>query len=155
MPTPPDLAGILQRWPKFGGYNSSFDKIALTDLLAVDLEVEWGSLVNRCQASGFEDIHQLMFLFGLISFRNNVNLDIIHTLIAFSILDDLKTFRPPMWPCFTHFRHNRVPIRDNLFRLIEICLVPYDCKVASKQRKKLVAAQRDLTKDKKRKRNLL
>jgi hypothetical protein len=149
MPTTPDLAGILQNWATIGGYDRSFDKFLLSDLIDVQFALEWGSLVNLCRTSGPQDKYRLMFLFAVMSFGNNVEMNIIRTLIAFVVLEDLKPLDPPKWPSYLHFRQIHNPSVDYLIQLIKPCCVPYPgdergtfhFNVSSKQRRKLEAAE--------------
>jgi Protein of unknown function (DUF3638) len=150
LPEIPDLAGILLNWPTIGGYDRSFDKFLLTDLLDIDFALEWGSLANLCRLSGPKDMHRLMFLFAVVSFRDDVEMDVVRTLIAFAVLDGLKGLDPPKWPSYLHFRHNHVPSADYLVQLIKHCCVPYPgdergifhSSLGSKLRRKLENAER-------------
>ncbi|KAI9734261.1 MAG: hypothetical protein M1834_002365 [Cirrosporium novae-zelandiae] len=150
MPTTSDLAGIFQNWPTVGGYDRSFDKMLLSDRLAVQFDLEWGSLVNFCRISEPKDKFRLMFLLAVVSFCNDVDMDIVRTLIAFAVLEDLKALSPPKWPSYTQFRQNQIPSIDHLFPLMKDCCFPYpdddrdtlqDLKLSFKQRKKFEAAE--------------
>ena len=149
MPTTSDLAGILQNWPTIGGYNESFDRILLSDRLAVHFALEWGSLANLCLNSEPKDKYQLMFLFALMSYDDNADMDIIRTLIAFAVLEKLKALDPPKWPSYIHFRQNQVPRTDYLLQLIKPCCIPYpgderstfQYSLSSKQRRRLEVAE--------------
>lgn len=144
-----DLAGILQSWPTIEGYDRPFDKVLLSDHLAVDFAREWGSLVNFCRDSKSKGKYQLMFLFAVMSFRDDVNMDVVRTLIAFSILEDLKTLSPPKWPAYIHFRPNQIPHIDYLLQLIKPYCRPYVCDerstfqhmLSTQQRRKYVTAE--------------
>jgi hypothetical protein len=103
MPRIPELAGILQSWPTIGGYHRSFDKFLLSDLLDVQFGLDWGSLVNLCRASGPQDMYRLMFMFAVMSFGNDVEMNVVRILIAFMVLEDLKALDPPEWPSYLHF----------------------------------------------------
>ncbi len=123
--TTPKLAGILENWPTIGGYDRPFDKFLLSDRLDVQFALEWGSLINLCRVSGPEERYKLMFLFAVVSFRNDVDMEILRTLIAFTVLESLKALDPPKWPSYTHFRHNHIPSADYLVLLTKSCCVPY------------------------------
>ncbi|MCJ1463509.1 hypothetical protein MMC07_002117 [Pseudocyphellaria aurata] len=125
MATTRDLAGILQSWPIMQGYDRPFDKFLLSDHLAVDFAHEWGSLVKFCRESESRDKYQLMFLFAVMSFRDNVDMDAVRTLIAFCIWEDLKILSPPKWPAYIHFRPNQIPKIDYLLQLIKPYRRPY------------------------------
>lgn len=125
MPVARDLAGVLQSWPTVEGYDRVFDKVLLSDHLAIDFAREWGSLVNFCRASESTDKYRLMFFFAVLSFRNDVNMDVVRTFIAFSVLEDLKSLSFPKWPAYIQFRPNQIPHKDYLVQLIKPYRVPY------------------------------
>jgi len=149
IPRTPKLAVILQDWPAIGGYNESFDKILLSDRLTVNFALELGSLANLCVNSEPKDKYRLMFLFALMSYNDNADMDLVRTLIAFAVLKDLKALDTPKWPSYIHFRQNQVPRSDYLLQLIKPCGVPYPAYERStfgyilsfKQRRRLEAAE--------------
>lgn len=149
IPTPSDLAGILQNWANIGGYNCSFDKILLTDLLDVQFDTQWGSLVTFYRNSTSEDTYPLMFLSSIMSFRQDADMAVVRTLIAFALLADLKDLHPPKWPNYSQFRHNHVPRVEYLVQLMRSCVSPYSgdersdfgFSLSLKQRKKFETAQ--------------
>ena len=149
MPTTPDLAGVLQTWPSIGGYDRSFDKFLLSDRLDVDFAAEWGALTNLCCSSDRASLYPLLFLFVAISFRCDVDMDIVRTLIAFTISEDLKVLDTPKWPTYTYFRQNQAPNVDYLVQLIKPCCIPYQgdersslqIVLSSQMRRKLEAAE--------------
>jgi Protein of unknown function (DUF3638) len=149
--TTSDLAGILQNWATIGGYDRVFEKVLLSDRIAIEFPLEWGSLVNLCRASEHRDRHQLMFLFAVMSFRDEVDMITLRTLIAFSVLEDLKALDPPQWASYIQFRSNQVPGIEYITDLIKPFCVPYpgderdifQSGLGSKLRKKLEAAERE------------
>lgn len=149
MPTTLDLAGILERWPIIGGCDRLFDKPLLSDRLGVDFALEWGPLINLCRDSEPKDKYRLMFLFALLSFRDDVEMEILLTLITYSILDDLKAIDPPEWSSYIEFRQSEIPDIKYLLPLIKPYCVPYpgderstlQSRLSSKQIKKFEAAE--------------
>ena len=125
MPTTHDLAGVLQNWPIIGGHHDVFDKVILSDLLDTKVDTEWGSLVALCRKAKPEDVYHLMFLFGLISFRDDANMDVILTLIAYTIFEDLKQLTPPKWPMYADFCYNKIPQNNEVLEWIKPSLTPY------------------------------
>lgn len=125
MSTIPKVIDILQSWPTIGGYDRTFDKFLLSDRLNVQFALEWGSLVNLCRMSGPNEKWQLTFLFAIMSFRNDVEMDILRVLIAFMVSESLKALDPPEWPSYTQFRQNEIPSSDYLSHLIKDCVVQY------------------------------
>lgn len=125
MPKIPKVVDILQSWPTIGGYDRTFDKFLLSDRLDVQFGLEWGSLVNLCRMSGPKEKWQLSFLFAVMSFRNDIEMDILRILIAFMVSESLKALDPPEWPSYTQFRQNEIPSSDYLSHLIKDCVVQY------------------------------
>ena len=149
MPKPPDLAGILQSWPNIGGFDRSHDKILLSDRIDVQFALEWGSLVTLCRVSGPEDRYRLIFLFAVMSFGDDVEMDVLRLLIVFVLLPVLKALDPPKWPLYLNFRPTDTPSADYIIKLIKPCCVPYpsderstfQSSISYKLRKKLEAAE--------------
>ncbi|KAH7021746.1 hypothetical protein B0J12DRAFT_773782 [Macrophomina phaseolina] len=147
LPTTPDLAGILQNWPTIQGFGRPYDKPLLTDHIGMDFSLEWGSLVDFCRNSGPQDVYRLTFLLTAISFRNDVNMDLVTTLVSFAISKRLKALEPPGWPSYSHFRQNHVPTIDYLMQLIKPFRMPYPgderatFNLSAKVRRKLEAAE--------------
>ena len=147
--TPSDLAGILQNWTNIGGYVCDLDKVLLTDLLDLQFDTMWGPLVNLCRECTSESAYRLMFLFGIMCFRQDVNMAVVKTLIAFALLADLKALRLPEWPSYIHFRYNQQPRVEYLVQLMKPYLAPYGnderstfgYALNSKQRRKLEVAE--------------
>ncbi|KAG0648167.1 hypothetical protein D0Z07_5692 [Hyphodiscus hymeniophilus] len=146
--TTSDLAGIFQDWATIGGYQGFFEKFLLTDLLSVDFVADFGSLVNLCRCCSAEDSHRLMFLFALMSFRHDESMEILRTLLAFAIFEDLKVVAPPRWLSFTQFRYRQTPRIEYLSQLIKPSYIPYGedarsifLNLNAKQRRKLAATE--------------
>ncbi|KAL9633457.1 MAG: hypothetical protein Q9164_004691 [Protoblastenia rupestris] len=143
-----DLATHLKEWPLIGGCDRQFNQFLLSDLLELDIGLEWGSLINVCRSSGPMNMDRLMFLFALISFRAEINMEIVRALIAFATLDSLKSLEPPKWPYYVDFVRDHIPSADELMQLMKDCCVPYPddeqstlhLKISLKERRKLEAA---------------
>ncbi len=143
-----DLASILQKWPNIGGYDRVFDKVLLSDRLAVDFAIEWGSLVRLCKDAGADDTHRLMFVLGAIAYGKYHDMDIVRVLIAFAVLPDLKSLVLPSPPCFSNFQFNQAPKVEHLALLIKNFYQPprkneqenLGFRLSSKQRKMMEAA---------------
>lgn len=126
LPTTTDLVGALQKWPTIQGHGQSFDKYLLSDCLDVQFGLQWGSLVDYCRGSTRDRLYPLSFMFAMLSFSANADMDLIRTLIAFTISERLKQLEPPKWPSYSHFRPNHVPTMDNLTQLMKPFRVPYE-----------------------------
>ncbi|KAI9733803.1 MAG: hypothetical protein M1818_007070 [Claussenomyces sp. TS43310] len=150
LPTPANLARILQDWPNIGGYDRSFDRVLLSDCLDIQFAADWGALVNLCLASNSEDKYALMFLFAAISFNDDTNMEVIRTLIAFAVLEDLKKLLPPKHVSYDQFRHSGIPHAHYISQLVRPFCTPYtdeeqrllEFHPAPRQRKKLDQAKR-------------
>ena len=147
-----DLSGILQGWPTIQGYTHEFDPSLLSELIDINLADNWGSLFKYCQESpGYEDRYKLMFLFASISFNKEVDMNVIRSLIAVSIMSEFKALVAPQWPCFTYFRAGQIPTMEILVDLMSSCRIPYGedertlfpDALQFKQRRKLELAQRE------------
>ena len=126
MPVPQDLMGILQNWPNIGGYTHQYDKVSLTELLHVDLALDWGPLSNFCSLAEIdEDCFRLMFFFSIISFSLDINMDIVRTLIALTMYDDLKRIKPPGGALYVQFRAGQKPSLHPMRMLLEPYRLPY------------------------------
>ncbi|KAK6334542.1 hypothetical protein TWF730_003756 [Orbilia blumenaviensis] len=152
LPLPRDLAGILEKWQKIGGFGNILDKILLSDKLNIDLPLFWGSIVNLCQWSDQVDRYKLMFLFATLVYNGNVDMDAVRTLISFATNPALKSCDLPMGASFDNFRRNPVIKAENLRLLIKpYCKtwVKSDIQTATgftlnaKLRRKLEAAEAD------------
>lgn len=149
MYTTSDLSGILQNWPSIRGFDQIFDPALLTGFLNMQPAVEWGSMVNFCRHSKREDVHRLMFLFALISFGAQADMDSVRVWIAYAVIEDLKSAEPPIWEKYTNFRFNEVPTESYLVELIDKCRAPYpgderdllEVQISHKMFKKLQNAQ--------------
>lgn len=148
--TTTDLAGILKDWPEIGGFIGIFEKPLLSDILGLQIASEWGSLVKLCYASSAKDAYQLMFLFSTISFRQDIDMRIVRTVIAFAILEELKGIPTPAWPVYKGFKEKEIPQAEYLQQLMQLSLTSYegdklsklDLNFPAKQRKKFDALQR-------------
>ncbi|KAI1947456.1 hypothetical protein LOZ57_003184 [Ophidiomyces ophidiicola] len=119
-----DFAMSIQNW-NIGGFDSVFDKFLISDLLNIQYDSYLGSLVNLCRLADCSEKHRLMFMFAIMSFRSDVNMLIIRTIIAFAIIDTLKEIEPPKWPSYVNFRYRQLPTIQYLRQLISPCCTPY------------------------------
>ena len=125
MQSTTDLAGILQKWPNIKGYCLAFDKVLLSDRLHVDFAAEWGPLAVSCQKFQPEQKYRAMFLLAPMAFSSEANMDVIRTLLGFSVLAELKQVKLPQCPIYSHFRQNQVPTVSYVLQLIRPYLTPY------------------------------
>ena len=121
----PKLASSLEAMPVIGGYVRSFDKVQITDILNADLGVDWGALITSAVSSCYDDRFRLTFLYSLLAFSANVNMDLLRTIISFPLLVDLKRLALPNAPAYSDFRLYEVPKVENLVALMEPAKLPY------------------------------
>jgi hypothetical protein len=122
--TTPDLAGILQGWPKIEGFDKPFDMVILSGLLSLDFAAEWGPLASLCLKATHEDRYTFMLLFAVISFRGDIDMAVVRSLVACAVLQDIKNVVPPTFSSYTNFRHNQLPTVAHLKQLISPCCLP-------------------------------
>lgn len=126
LPVPQDLLGILQNWPNIGGYTHQYNKVSLDELLHVDFALEWGPLSNLCSSTQIdEDCFRPMFFFSIISFGLDINMDVVRTLIALTMYDELKRIKPPGAALFAQFRAGQKPSPHSMRMLLEPYRLPY------------------------------
>ncbi|EXJ58525.1 hypothetical protein A1O7_05951 [Cladophialophora yegresii CBS 114405] len=150
LPSPSLLHVMMQQWPHIAGYGDGmvvYDKIRLSDRLDADIASSWGPLVNLCRLSSQDTKYKLLFLLATISFREEVDVHAIHTLIAFSVFPDLKKIDLPSWPSYTQFRPGYTPKTHYLKQLLGSSVLPFatsgsQISMTQKERKALDAARR-------------
>lgn len=101
------LSKLLERHNSVGNFNQVFDKVSVNDRLKVEIVQSWGSLVRFAREQ--KDPYSLIFMFAPISFNLEVDLSLVRTLVAFSILEDLRKIPLPPWDDFLHFQGDQSP----------------------------------------------
>ena len=144
-----NLAEMLQIFPVIGGHYQMFDKMQLTDRLSISWGSEWGSLVELCKTCDKRDIFRAEFLFAVMAFGADVNMDLLRVLAVFAVCENLKSLDPPVWPSYSQFRRDQIPHVNYLVQLMKTCCFPFTDDVLGelkfnlsyKQRKRLEAAE--------------
>lgn len=112
------LAGVLEKFPVIGGHHRQLEDFQqLTDLLNLDLALEWGALLERCRKASSKDLFDLVFLLGTMAFAPEVPQELILIMVAFALFDDLKAIEPPKHPSYAQFVHNQKPDATSLVAL--------------------------------------
>ncbi|OCT51497.1 hypothetical protein CLCR_07876 [Cladophialophora carrionii] len=150
LPSPSLLHVMMQQWPHIAGYGDGlvvYDRIRLSDRLDTDIASSWGPLVNLCRLSSPDTKYKLLFLLATISFREEVDMRAIHTLIAFSVFQDLKKIDLPSWPSYTQFRPGYSPKTYYLKQILSSCVLSFTTSesqigLTQKERKAVDAARR-------------
>ncbi|RAO65870.1 uncharacterized protein BHQ10_001882 [Talaromyces amestolkiae] len=117
LPTTHGLKDIMRTWPLIGGYENSFAPRVVGDWLGADLAQEWGGLVKICGDKSREG-YSIMFILGLMAFADGANMEILRTLSAFSILQDLKALNLPNVSSLSGPRMDQAPLLEELISLI-------------------------------------
>ncbi|KAK4169727.1 hypothetical protein QBC43DRAFT_37606 [Cladorrhinum sp. PSN259] len=143
--TPHNLASILSQGNTIGGYVSCYDKVSLSDRMQTDIRENWGSLVQYCRIGRSQ--YDLMFLFGNLCFRQNVDEGLVKALLAFAIVGDLQTLPVPPWPSYFNFRQEGSPKLEDFIKYIQYYKIEapkndfegFGSLINAKQRRKLQA----------------
>lgn len=136
----PSLISLLHDAHIVGGYGKCFQKVQLTDLLAVNIKSDWGALTQRAMKSDPQDCYNLMFFLGPIAFSDDANMDLLHKLISFAISPDIKAIQPPPHAAYYHFRADGAPSSPYLVALMERAKMPFSA-TGFKKRSQLVIAE--------------
>ncbi|KAL2041871.1 hypothetical protein N7G274_005656 [Stereocaulon virgatum] len=145
-----DLAAILQEWPLIQGFDQDFDLYLFTDLINMSLACNWGSIFRLCaESSVSSDRFKLMFLLATVSFDAYIDMTVIRSLIAVSVMEEFKNLQLPCCPVFSHFHKDQVPTVEYLMQYMKPYRSPYpdDARALlpmtlnAKVRRKLEAAQ--------------
>jgi len=115
----PNLVSLLQDSHIIGGYSRELDRSQLSDLLAIDLKANWGSLAQHALESDSADRYRLMFLYGPMAFSSDVDMDLLKVLMSLSRTPEAKTIPPPEWPAYFHFRAEKEVPLSYLVSLME------------------------------------
>jgi hypothetical protein len=121
------LASLLQKMPIIGGYVRGFDKVQFTDILEAgrNLGVDWGALVNTTLGCSKDERFRLVFLFSVLAFSAEANVDLLRSIISFALITDLKRVSFPKAAAYNHFQSNEVFQINALIRLVEGAKQPY------------------------------
>lgn len=114
---PTNLVTIFSQCNVVGGYDSTYDKISLSERMHTDIREDWGSLVNYCREKRSQR-YNLMFLFAALSFRGSADEALLKALVAFSTFEDLQSLVLPSWPRYFNFRPDAVPTSDMIVKLL-------------------------------------
>ena len=151
MKVSPDLAARLQEWPLIQGYTCDFEVHLLSSLIDLDPATNWGSLFRLCHKVDTEyDKPRLMFLFATVAFGGRIDMLLLRSLIAISVMSESRNVSLPKCAEFVHFRRNHIPSIGHLAQFIRPHKTPYPgdernllaVPMHGKQRRKLELAQR-------------
>ena len=101
------LLNTMKTWQTIGGFNQTFTKLSLQELMELDIRGDWGSLYDLCRFSSKEQsTWRLMFTFCAITFGHAEESDChLRTLLACAFSREFTTIDPPR----THTLYNLEP----------------------------------------------
>ncbi|KAH7412021.1 hypothetical protein DE146DRAFT_784622 [Phaeosphaeria sp. MPI-PUGE-AT-0046c] len=112
------LADLLVDTPIIGGYVKLFDKIIISDILHTDLGFEWGALVRTALTLSQDKKFEMTFLFSILAFSQEIDIDLLRAVISFSLLSDLKTIPLPEAVAYSHYKIGEGPHLDKFIQVI-------------------------------------
>ena len=145
-----DLASNIQEWPLIQGFDQDFELYLFADLINMNLACNWGSIFKLCiESSKSNDRSKLMFLLATVSFDVHIDMTVIRSLIAVSVMEGFKDLQLPCCPVFSHFHKDQVPTMEYLMQYMKPYRSPYpddarallSVALTAKLRRKLEAAQ--------------
>ncbi|KAI1741165.1 hypothetical protein F4680DRAFT_464954 [Xylaria scruposa] len=117
------LEGILESSEIVGGFsapdaqqNTSYAG-SLISQIEDPINENWGKLVDFCRHTSSKA--PLLFRLGLLAFNSKADMDTIHSLAGFGLIDELRNLNPPQHRSFANFRSREIPSVDLLESLIE------------------------------------
>ncbi|KAI0809453.1 hypothetical protein GGR55DRAFT_175773 [Xylaria sp. FL0064] len=107
------LISILESSEVIGGFPAADTRASISPVRPLINQVEdsiiqnWGELVDICRGRGSQS--SLLFRLGLLAFNGNANMDLIHCLAAFNLVDEINSLNPPQYQYFTNFQSRGPP----------------------------------------------
>ncbi|TQS35022.1 hypothetical protein Golomagni_04573, partial [Golovinomyces magnicellulatus] len=123
LPTTKNLMKIFEKWSSFQGFLNPLTEYLISDLINMKIPNYWGSLVNFMRSIHQKSKYKLIFILGIISFNEDVDMEVITTLIAYAVSDKLKSLCPPDVPFYERYERKERPTIDTL--MIQITSVQY------------------------------
>lgn len=131
FPVRPDLARLLRGWPIIYARGEPAAGLLLSNLLGAEAAMEWGSWLSLCRTARVADKYLLCFVLGALAFRKAHDMDLVRSLIAFAVLDDLKALELPPWPSYSGFEFRQTPSASYLLQLIAPFCMPCEGRSAA------------------------
>ncbi|KAI0541382.1 hypothetical protein GGR58DRAFT_519492, partial [Xylaria digitata] len=107
------LGSILESFEIIGGFPSLGPDTPISYAAPLINQIEdpinekWGELVDFCRRGASKA--SLLFRLGLLAFHEKADMDIINSLAAFYLLDEIKNLDPPPYQHFANFRSREPP----------------------------------------------
>ncbi|KAI0116284.1 hypothetical protein GGR51DRAFT_312844 [Nemania sp. FL0031] len=100
----------------------------------------WGELVSFCRHGANEA--SLIFRLGLLAFYGKADMDIIYSLAAFCIVDEIRKLEPPQHQFFANFKSRDLPSIELLEELMVSTYPKFRPMTNSKGRRRLIDANK-------------
>ncbi|OAG11713.1 uncharacterized protein CC84DRAFT_1133705 [Paraphaeosphaeria sporulosa] len=120
------LAQILQKYSIIGGLSGPFDRIALCDLISVDVVENWCALVQTAMEAGPDDRYRLMFLLAPMALSPRAPVELLQVLVAYATLPALKDIEMPVWPSYVRFKLDEIPATKDLAESMKEAHQPHE-----------------------------
>lgn len=120
------LATSLAHSLEIEGFSNDVDKgdvASISDRLNMDLKQSWGtvvSLARKYRARKFT----LTFIFAPMCYRYDMSMDLMRTILAFAMLDELVTLNLPAFDRYHRYRRGQRPRFEDLMELAQPARVP-------------------------------
>ncbi|KAI1425632.1 hypothetical protein F5Y12DRAFT_795814 [Xylaria sp. FL1777] len=112
------LTSILESSEIIGGFSTLNVHALVSNATPLINQIEdpisekFGELVDFCRHR--DDRASLLFRLGPLAFHSKADMDMIHSLAAFSLVDEIKTLDPPQHQYFVNFQSRERPSVDLL-----------------------------------------
>lgn len=136
--TPSNLRCLLGKLPYVRGNNTPLTGHVITDLLELNVGMEWGPLVMLCRSSRRPDRRDdFLFRMATVAFASNVNMELLRSALAFFLLGELNGLSLPGHNEYVSFGTYQKPELVDIKKLVEPYCTPFQCPAGS------TAEQRD------------
>lgn len=117
--TTDNLASLLGIFPGINGFNTEYTYTLITDLLKIDVGMEFGALATTALKSSGEDKYRLVFLLGTIASSPGIDMTLLRTFCAMAIFPEVKRVTVPPFLFYENFKYREVPQVDHVISLVD------------------------------------
>lgn len=115
--TTAQLSNALANIPIIYGFGTKFDSMTVQDHFVMDIKKSWGPLVQWART--VPNLYGFMLQLSVISFRTDVDLALVRTIVSFYLYKDLRELQPPTAEQFENFQPHRKPEAEHLSTLLK------------------------------------
>ncbi|KAI2636101.1 hypothetical protein GGS21DRAFT_543015 [Xylaria nigripes] len=130
------IISILESSEVIGGFQSEESslpgRLPLISQIEEPVDIQWGSLVDFCRSA--EQPGPVLFRLGLLAFNPSSNMDLVRTLAAFFVMNNLRDLQPPPCSNFVNFKSREKPSMELLEKLVSSTYPMLDLGVGSRNR---------------------